>query len=30
MNDLREKGIDVETDAMTVEEAATEIMRKFK
>jgi energy-coupling factor transport system ATP-binding protein len=30
MNDLREKGIDVETDAMTVEEAAAEIMRKFK
>lgn len=30
MNTLRESGMDVETDALTVEEAAAEIMRKLK
>lgn len=30
MNTLRENGMDVETDALTVEEAAAEIMRKLK
>ena len=29
MNTLRESGFDVETDALTVEEAAEEIMRRI-